>query len=423
MANALAQWRNAVEQTRQLEQETEAERQRAQDAKHAALLTMAETVETETAVAVQTVAQRVASMSAIADDMRSAAASTGTSVRTAATAADQASANVQTVATAAGQLAGSIREIGGLVNQSTSIVSRAVAAGEQAHSTIEALGEDVARIGVVAHLISDIAAKTNLLALNATIEAARAGDAGRGFAVVAGEVKQLAQQTARSTQEIGHCIDKVRTASEASATAVASIGQTIIEMNAIAGSIAAAVEEQGAATAEIARNVGETALAATELTTRINDVSAEADRTDGRATAVHENARALVGAMDELTRSVVRAIRTSSDETNRRRHDRCPVDLPCTVSVANRGTQAGRIDDLSEGGAALRTAQPLQVGDHGTIQLADLRVPLRFSVRSVGNDVTRLQFALDEAMTGALRALLDRLAPAGAMGGKEPRAA
>ena len=126
------------------------------------------------------------------------------------------------------------------------MVGRAVAAGGEARGKMEALNAQVDRIGAVANMIGEIAARTNLLALNATIEAARAGDAGKGFAVVASEVKLLATQTARSTEEITRHIGDVRSATDASVAAVGRIEQTIGEINAIAGTIAAAVQEQGA---------------------------------------------------------------------------------------------------------------------------------------------------------------------------------
>ena len=226
-------------------------------------------------------------MTATTDEMHASAARTDAAAKSAGAAAAQALANAQTVASAADQLAASIREIGGQVSQSNDVVARAVEAGRETRTTIEALNEKVGRIGIVADMIGDIAAKTNLLALNATIEAARAGDAGKGFAVVASEVKQLASQTAQSTQEIAHHIGEVRSATRPSVAAVGRIEQTMGEMNAIAGSIAAAVEEQGAATSEIARNVSETSIAADNMTTRLAEVSAEADQTgrhaDGRA--------------------------------------------------------------------------------------------------------------------------------------------
>ena len=234
--------------------------------------------------------------------MSASAARTGASAGSAAGAAAQALATAQTVASAAEQLTASIREIGGQVSQSSAVVGRAVEAGRATRETIGALNEQVARIGTVADMISEIAARTNLLALNATIEAARAGDAGKGFAVVASEVKQLATQTAKSTEEIGRHIGEVRAATGASVAAVGRIEETIGEIDAIAGSIAAAVEQQGAATAEIARNVTETAAAANEMTGRTHEVSTEAERTGQQAVEVRENTAALEVAMHDLHR-------------------------------------------------------------------------------------------------------------------------
>jgi methyl-accepting chemotaxis protein len=303
--------RNAIERGR-LEVEQKAQEERATKEKQAMLVGMATKIETASAEALDAVGARTSTIAAAAEEMSASAGRTGVSAQGAASAAAQALANAQTVSSAAEELSASIREIGGQVSQSATVVGRAVTAGSETRATMETLNEQVGRIGVVADMISEIAAKTNLLALNATIEAARAGDAGKGFAVVASEVKQLATQTARSTEEISRHIGEVRAATGASVAAVGRIEATIGEINAIAGSIAAAVEEQGAATAEIARNVTETAAAANEMTRRITEVSTEAEQTGKRSEEVSRDTAALNAMVGELKLSLSKVVQTST---------------------------------------------------------------------------------------------------------------
>jgi len=175
-------------------------------------------------------------------------------------ASSEASANVRDIASAADELSASVNEIDRQVSQSNAIASKAVSEAGQTNRAVKELGEAATRIGDVVKLITDIAEQTNLLALNATIEAARAGEAGRGFAVVAGEVKALAGQTSRATEEISAQIAGMQRATATSIEAINAIERTIREIGNISGAIAAAVTEQGAATSEIARSVETAAL-------------------------------------------------------------------------------------------------------------------------------------------------------------------
>jgi methyl-accepting chemotaxis protein len=317
---------------------------------------------------------------------------------------------VQTVASAADQLTLSIREINGQVSQSTAVVGRAVEAGAETRTTIDALSQEVEHIGAVAGMIAEIASRTNLLALNATIEAARAGEAGKGFAVVASEVKQLATQTARSTEEIARHINQVRAATGASIAAVTRIETTITEINAISGSIAAAVEQQGAATAEIARNVTETARAANEMTSRTNDVSAEAADTNRHAGGVHSSTVALSRAVMDLRHSVIRVVRTSTAEVNRRQNLRFPADLPARLMITGQDGHAVRVSDLSEGGALVTGAPDLQTETRGALHIEGIGVPLPCTVRGSSAKGMHLAFALDAAATAGLLPTIKRLA-------------
>lgn len=223
-----------------------------------------------------------------------------------ASAAEQASANVQTVATATEELSSSIQEISRQVSQSAQIAKRAVDQAQQTDSQIQGLALAAQRIGEVVRLISDIAAQTNLLALNATIEAARAGAAGRGFAVVASEVKDLASQTAKATEDIGKQISSIQQETSGAVSAIQLIGATISEINEIAAGIASAVEEQTAATREIARNVEQAATGTEQVTSNILEVTRAASETGSAATQVTATAGELSSKSERLKAQVER---------------------------------------------------------------------------------------------------------------------
>ncbi len=202
--------------------------------------------------------------------------------------AEEASVNMQGVAGATEELTSSIEEINRQVVQSADITALAVEKSREMNEQIESLTEASQKIGDVINLINDIAAQTNLLALNATIEAARAGEAGKGFAVVAQEVKSLAAQTAKATEDTSSQIDNIQNTTKLAVEANAGISETIAQVNEISTTIASAVEEQSTATQEIARNVDEAAIGTTEVSASIALVREATDETQQAAVKVME---------------------------------------------------------------------------------------------------------------------------------------
>jgi methyl-accepting chemotaxis protein len=201
-------------------------------------------------------------------------------------------------------------EIGQQVERSSQIATRAVEDARRTDMTVESLVRAADKIGEVVGLIQSIAGQTNLLALNATIEAARAGEAGRGFAIVASEVKNLANQTARATEDIAAQISAIQQTTGEAVTAIRAIGATIGEMSEISAGIAAAVEEQGAATREIAGNVLQAARGTDEVSRNIAGVSHASEEVGSAANQVLGAADALSGESERLKQEMAAFLRT-----------------------------------------------------------------------------------------------------------------
>jgi methyl-accepting chemotaxis protein len=258
--------------------EQEALTRAAAEEKQAAMHELADSLETSIKGIARSVATAATQMRETASSLTAISEETALQATSVAAATEQATNNVETVASAAEELSASIGEIGRQVSAAANVAAEAVDRTERTNGLVTALAGAAQRIGEVIGLITDIANQTNLLALNATIEAARAGDAGKGFAVVAGEVKNLATQTARATEDISTQIGEVQRSTGEAVAAISDISTIIEKISGIQATIASAVEEQSAATAEIARNVEQAAAGTRDVATHITHVTDAAGR-------------------------------------------------------------------------------------------------------------------------------------------------
>jgi methyl-accepting chemotaxis protein len=307
IARGLGVLRDAVRHNNALMQELKARDDReARLVREAAIRAKVEELASELAGTTSRLGAMTKRMSEMSEAMIVAARKAQEGSSLAKTASFDTSSNVSSVATASEQLLESIEEINRQVVESTSVVNRAVAETQESSAGMARLSAAARRVGDVVDLISRIAAQTNLLALNATIEAARAGEAGRGFAVVAQEVKTLATQTARATQDIAEQIAEMQAATSVSVAAIDTIKQKIGEVEHISSMIASAVHEQGASTHEIARNVRSAASGANAMNTHVENV-ADAVAVTG------DSVDAVVSLAYELDQLASRLRNTASD--------------------------------------------------------------------------------------------------------------
>ena len=396
MAEAVGVLRTGSLEAVRLRAAQEAERAAAHEAQVAALRAMADRVENETLAAMQRIAEKARALAGDASAMSAAAGRVDRNAGAAGTSSGLSLETTESVAAAAEQLTEAIRAITSEVREAATVSRETAADSAETETAIVALSSAVGQIGDVTRLISEIAGKTNLLALNATIEAARAGDAGKGFAVVAGEVKELASQTAKATEEIRHHIESVITRTDAAVETVRRIAQAVARIDSLAANLADAVDRQDSATREIARGIGEAARATREASQSITSVTTDARDAGDRAARTEAETARLAADAEALTRQVVSIVRTAVPEVDRRSETRRPGQGHATLDIGG-GAIGVDVIDVSEGGLGVRAPaqHALRSGQRGTLRAAG-QPPRQVEVRHVGTDRIGLAY-LDQA--------------------------
>jgi methyl-accepting chemotaxis protein len=378
-------------------------------ARRAAIVAMADAVERELVRAVGEIERGTNDVCERAGKLEALSTTVGDASAVVSGAARTAYDNAQAVAGATAQLSESFGEVGLKIAGAKSVVDNTVAAGTETIAAIGALCDSVNRIGSIADLISNIARQTGMLALNASIEAARAGEFGKGFSVVAGEVKTLARQTSEATQDINAQIEGIRKASATASSVVHRMEENLSRIDSATATITTVVERQADATRDISGIVAGTAVAANTVSERIAAVSAHAADAGSQSIAVRGAVETLSGSIMEMRDAMVRAVRTSTDDLNRRTSTRHPVERAATVS-GNSGHW--HTINLSKGGAELvaEEGHGFHLGDRLNVAIDDIPTEVPFVVVATRDNFVHLRIEADPAKAAQWSAAVDALA-------------
>jgi methyl-accepting chemotaxis protein len=386
-------------EARRLEQEMEAERA-AKDRRQAAMDRHTQDFGGSISAVMQRLERSANGMRDTAKAMGSAAEQTRQRSSTTADSAAESSQALSTVAAAAEQLSASVAEITRQVTRAAEAAADAVGQTGATDAKVAGLAEAASRIGAVVRIITDIAGQTNLLALNATIEAARAGEAGKGFAVVAGEVKALAAQTARATEEIAGQVNAIQAATGEAVQAVRDVGGAIGRVDEVATAIAAAVEQQGAATQEIVASVQRVARGTEDATHAMREVSDVAANTGGLSQAVMTTADDVGGVAATLRAEVDHFLHAMSHASaaERRRYERIDGGgMRARLRQDSQGREVGCVlQDISRGGVAVACDLALEPGEDVSLMLSGAEAPIAGRVVR-GGDTLAIAFRQDPA--------------------------